>query len=110
MGFVKQVHIDLAGHRGVAVAQRLADAEHRDILAVGDTGEAVPQAMERALRQVILAHKSGKKAGEIIRGCIRSSSSLRSWIPAKDNRRMEEGLLGPLSTATPLAAVLASQI
>ena len=51
MGLVEEVHIDLGGGVGAAVAQGFADAEEGHVAAVRDTGEAVAQAVEGHIGQ-----------------------------------------------------------
>ena len=50
------------------MAQRLADAEHGNPLAVGDRGKAVAQAVEGAGRQAAVADYLCEMGGEIVRG------------------------------------------
>ena len=55
--------IDAAGDGGGAMAQRLADVEHRHAQVVGDGGEAVAQVMEPDLFKPIILEELREQLG-----------------------------------------------
>ena len=67
MGLVKQMHVDLRGSVGAAVAQSLADTKERDVAAVGDTGEAVAQTVQSHIGQLCPGQHPLQPVAQIVR-------------------------------------------